>query len=118
MPRLMPKERQIQMAVIDFIRLQYPWLIEHTIYIMNEKKCSEHLGHLLNRMGRLKGASDLFIAWPTCEHYGLFLELKRPDGKPTKSQVEFSERMNKIGYLATIAYSIEEAIAVIKDYLH
>ena len=117
MTRVLSKERQIQIAVIDWVRLQYPWLIDYTIYIMNERKCSARTGHMLNRMGRLPGASDLLFAWPTSKYYGLFLELKRPDGKPTKTQIEFLERMNKIGYLATIAYDFEEAIIIIKDYL-
>ena len=117
MPKVLSKERQIQMAVIDWVRLQHPWLIDYTIYIMNERKCSAHVGHLLNRMGRLPGASDLFFAWPTSKYYGLFLELKRPDGKLTKAQIEFLARMNKIGFKAIEAYDVDEAIEIIKKYL-
>ena len=110
-------EAQEQIAVIDWIRLQHNWLLAHTIYIMNERKSSIHVGALHNRMGRLRGASDLFLAWPTSDYYGLFIELKSLSGKPTIEQKAFIKRMSLVGYYSCICYGAEEAIEVIKAYL-
>lgn len=110
-------ESQEQIAVIDWIRLQHPWLINHTIFIMNEQKRTPQMGARLNRLGRLRGCSDLFIAWPTTNHYGLFIEMKSKIGKPTSYQLEFLERMNKTGYFGCVCPGAENAISVITAYL-
>lgn len=110
-------ERQEQEVVIEWIGLQHPWLLEHTIYIMNEKKCSAFVGKKLNKQGRLPGASDLFIALPTSIYHGLFIEMKALDGKLSVKQSEFLARMNSLGYYAIACYGAEQAISVIRNYL-
>lgn len=110
-------ERQEQEVVVDWISKQYPWLIDYTIYIMNEKKCSVYVGKKLNKQGRLPGASDLFIAWPTKLYYGLFIEMKSKDGKLSKKQSEFLSRMSNVGYYAIACWGADQAIDVIKKYL-
>ena len=112
-----PTERQEQECVIDWIDKAQPWLRNHTIKIHNESKCSQFIGAKLNAQGRLAGASDLFIALPTMKYFGLFLEMKSMTGKPTKLQLEFLERMNKIGYFAVCCHGADNAIATITAYL-
>ena len=114
---LQATEAQEQETLIAWIRVQRPWLLDYTIYIMNERKTSVHYGSRLNRMGRLKGASDLFILWPTSKYFGLFIEMKSRKGKPTKAQIDFIERVNKIGYYGRVCYGAEEAIALVTLYL-
>jgi hypothetical protein len=113
----MLSERQEQEVVIKWIEMQYPFLRNHTIYIMNEKKCSKFVGQKLNKQGRLPGASDLFIAYPTNKYYGLFIEMKSEIGKPTKVQLEFLDRMAKVGYFTCCCPGADNAIATIKAYL-
>lgn len=113
----MLSERQEQEIVIKWIELQYPFLRNHTIYIMNEKKCSKFVGQKLNKQGRLPGASDLFIAYPTNQYYGLFIEMKSMIGKCTQKQMEFLERMVLVGYYACNCNGADEAIETIKAYL-
>lgn len=110
-------ERQEQEVVIEFVEKQYPWLRKHTIYIMNEKKCSVFAGKKLNKQGRLPGASDLFFAWPTNLYFGLFIEMKTSSGKLSKVQSEFLFRMNQTGYCARACYGADQAIDLIKEYL-
>ena len=112
-----PTERQEQETVVSFINAQYPFLRNHTIKIHNEGKCSEFVGKKLNAQGRLAGASDLFIAWPTKKYYGLFIEMKSKKGKPTKVQLEFLERMSNSGYFACCCCGADNAIATITAYL-
>lgn len=113
----LPTERQEQECVIDWICKVQPWLRNHTIFIMNEKKCSKFVGDKLNKQGRLVGCSDLFFAWPTSSYCGLFIEMKSIIGKPTPAQLVFIDRMNRVGYYACVARGADEAIAVITDYL-
>lgn len=113
----MLSERQEQEVVIKWIEMQYPFLRNHTIYIMNEKKCSKFVGQKLNKQGRLPGASDLFIAYPTNKYYGLFIEMKSAIGKPTKVQLEFLDRMAKVGYFTCCCLGANNAITTIKAYL-
>ena len=110
-------ERQEQAAVIQWMKLQHPWLVNHTIYIMNEKKCSAYVGSKLNAQGRLPGASDLFIAWPTKSYYGLFIEMKSLIGKATKIQLDFLKRMENVGYFSCCCIGSDNAIATIAAYL-
>jgi hypothetical protein len=112
-----PSERQEQECVIDWITKVHPWLRNHTIKIHNEGKCSEFVGKKLNAQGRLAGASDLFIAYPTNNYYGLFIEMKSLTGKPTKIQLEFLKRMAKVGYFTCCCPGADNAIATIKAYL-
>ena len=117
MQRTNPSERQEQEVVIQWMKLQHPWLVNHTIYIMNEKRCSVYVGSKLNAQGRLPGASDLFIAWPTNKYYGAFIEMKSLTGKPTKIQLEFLQRMAKVGYFTCCCQGADNAIATITAYL-
>lgn len=111
------KERDEQEVFIEWICLQNPWLRNHTIKIMNEVKCTPFVGNKLNKQGRLIGACDLFIAWPTNEYYGLWIEMKTKTGRVSTDQKIFIERMNKTGYFACICRGADEAIEVLKAYL-
>jgi hypothetical protein len=110
-------ESDEQIAAMDWLRAQHPWLVPYTMHIPNERKASYYAGYILKRMGVLKGASDLFIAWPCGIHHGLFIEIKSKKGRPTPEQLEFIDRMNAVGYFATLAYGADEVINTIKEYL-
>lgn len=110
-------ESQEQVALMDWLRLQYPDVALHTIYITNERKQSPRMGALFKRKGLLPGASDLFIAWPNANFHGLFIELKTKAGIVSPTQKEFLQRMNAKGYLARVARGADEGIEIIKEYL-
>ena len=113
-----PDEWYEQAAVIEWVEKQHPWLIDHTIYIMADIKCSVHVGAMLNKMGRRPGRSDLFFAWPNQLYHGLFIEMKTKKGIVAKEQSAFIERMCRIDYYACVCRGTEEAIEVIKAYLN
>ena len=110
-------ESNEQIAAMDWLRAQHPMVAECTMHIGNGRKSSYYAGYIMKRMGVLKGASDLFIAWPNRTYHGLFIEMKSQTGRPTPEQKAFIERMNAHGYLAQVCYGAEEAINAIKDYL-
>ena len=110
-------ESNEQIAAMDWLRLQHPKIAEHTLHIGNERKASHFAGYIMKRMGVLKGASDLFMAWPAGGYHGLFIEVKSLVGKPTPEQKAFIQRMVDVGYYACICYGADEVISTMKYYI-
>ena len=111
-------ESNEQIAAMDWLRAQHPNIAEHTLHIGNERKATYYMGYIMKRMGVLKGASDIFMAWPNGKYHGLFIEVKSKIGKPTPHQLAFLERMNSVGYFAKVCYGTEEVISTMKDYIY
>ena len=111
-------ESNEQIVAMDWLRMQHPNVAEHTLHIGNERKATYYMGYIMKRMGVLKGASDIFMAWPTKSYHGLFIEVKSKKGKPTPHQLAFLERMNAVGYLGKVCYGADEVISTMMDYLH
>ena len=111
------KESDEQIAAMDWLRLQHPKLVPYTMHIGNERKSTYFAGYIMKRMGVLKGASDLFMAWPCGGYHGLWIEVKSKEGKPTQEQLDFIDRMNGVGYYATVCYGAEQVIRAVQSYL-
>lgn len=62
--------------------------------------------------GLPKGFSDLF-GFRYSDGRIVFIEVKGPNGKPTKEQIRFLERMREYGALAGIARSVDDARRII-----
>lgn len=89
------------------------------IHIPNEGKRSKVGGYLLKRQGLRKGVSDFFLPLASKGFHGLWIELKSTDQKrkATKEQLDWLERMIKMGYAAHIAYGWLHASRIVMDYL-
>jgi len=115
-------ESQEQIILFNWIR-QFPELRDLCFSIPNEGKRSARNGMRLKQMGMLPGVSDIFIAIPSNNYHGLFIELKAKNkngiyNKPRLSQILFQEKVQSAGYAAAIACGSEHAIAIIKKYLN
>lgn len=110
-------ESNEQIAAMDWLRAQHPNIALHTLHIGNERKASYYAGYIMKRMGVLKGASDLFMAWPNGGYHGLFIEVKSKIGKPSAEQKAFLQRMKDVGYKAAICYGADEVINTMKQYI-
>lgn len=71
----------------------------------------------LEREGAVKGAADLFLAIPSGDLPGLFIEMKTPRGKQSQSQMEFERSVLKQGYGYAMPRTHREFEAVIERYL-
>jgi hypothetical protein len=72
------------------------------------------------KTGRKRGVPDMFLPIPTGAYHGLFVELKRRDGKPSDlsdDQRVWLAALDAQGYQTAVAYGWEHAAAVIKTYL-
>jgi hypothetical protein len=113
----MTKESFEQIAVIDWLKLQYPDIYKCTFHIPNERKCTPAYGKILKRMGVKAGVSDLFIAHPISNYSGLFIEIKTLTGKLTTYQSNFINLMNSKGYYACVTFGFYDTIKIIKWYV-
>lgn len=114
---LIPTEYQEQKSLLEWCSY-HPHIYPYLVHITNEVKCNPLTGKRLNDIGRKKGVSDLFLAIPTKQYHGLWIEMKRRvKAKVTVEQHEWLDRMNSIGYQAIVAYGWEEAKEAIESYL-
>lgn len=132
------EESQMQRALIKWWQLQcrvfgVPELCLFSIP-NGGGRSGPRVGSLLKAEGLRKGAPDLMVATArkhvevdgvgpqsTCwmqEYHGLFLELKRKDGRLSPEQEVYHEILRKQGYCVKVAWSLTEAINIITAYLH
>lgn len=112
-------EHDEQVALFKWIRMfrkSYPTL-EWTFAIPNAAKRSKALAGMMIAEGLTAGVFDVFVPYPVGLFNGLFIEMKRKPNKLTSGQTAFGVEMTRRGYLATVCFSADEAIKVIRDYL-
>lgn len=124
-PSLTPSETQICQSFLDFVQKAFPEYRPDIIKIDNEGRTSWQEGARKKREGKKKGASDYFVAVPrykgwqgdqTVSH-GLWLEVKKTGGRESPEQKEFGRKRIERGYQYRCVYGIDEAIAVVSEYL-
>ncbi|HEI6845503.1 TPA: VRR-NUC domain-containing protein [Yersinia enterocolitica] len=91
---------------------------DYLIHIPNEGKRGPKAARDAKRLGLRKGVPDLFLALPRGGYAGLWIEMKTLNGKPTPDQNHWLNKMNEIGYLATIKFSCVEAMKTITEYIN
>lgn len=121
-----PTEYQIHTAFVEYVRVKYPEKAEYLIHIPNEGKRSVVEGKRQKALGLCKGASDIFFPMFHMKHLedetvavfgGLWIEIKTKQGKETKHQIAFRERMTAAHYKAVCVHSLEGAIAIFEQYI-
>ena len=93
------------------------FIIDFLFAIPNGEQRSRTTGAKLKREGVKPGVSDLFLALPANNCYGLFIEMKRKGGKVQKNQLEWIQLMRSVGYGAEVCFGYEEAIECVGGYL-
>lgn len=113
-------EKNIQEAVVQFVRCQRHPASELIFAIPNQlSQKVQNRGVLQSRAmsGVSTGVPDLMIAWPSGPWHGLFLELKAEGGRLSVAQESWLGRLKGQGYRAEVAYGLEGALAVVREYL-
>lgn len=115
-------EHAEQVAIFEWVKLntaKYPQL-ENLFAIPNGGKRSARTGAMLKAEGVKAGVPDLCLMYPCKGYHGLFVELKKRNGKPSDispAQQKWINKLNQGGYLAKVAYGAKEAVQIIIDYL-
>jgi len=108
-------EDSIQKTCVQWFRLQYPKKI--IFHIPNGGNRNIREAARLKAQGVLAGIPDLLIAEPNGNHSGLWIEMKSPKGRTTKSQDEMMPKLIDRGYRVSICRSLGEFQEVVKYYL-
>ena len=110
-------EHEIQVAVMQWCHRNQDERYKEIFAIPNGGYRSKGEASRLKMEGVKKGVSDLFLPIPTKDYAGLFIELKRENGKASKEQRDFVARMNAYGYKAQICYGYEQTVQLLRVYL-
>lgn len=137
-------EGELQAAVADYLRYQYPDVLFHSDFGSGTKLTRGQAIKQYRQNGGRRGWPDMFIAEPgtiqrTCgdkffgdtwgeKVYGLFLELKKDGTRLQKKngdwaaehiaeQAEVLEELRQRGYCAEFAVGFDEAKKIIDEYL-
>lgn len=115
---LLPSESQEAASLMQWAAL-HPICKKYLIHIPNEGLRSVVTGYRLKREGLKKGVSDYFLAYPSNDKGGLWIELKRRQkSRLTPFQSNFIIDMKDVGYGAFVAYGWEDAKNIIENYLN
>jgi hypothetical protein len=72
----------------------------------------------LKAEGVRAGVPDLFLAHPSHDYHGLFIEMKKEKGGRVSSlQNQFIDVLSKAGYYTSVCHGWYEAAECIKNYL-
>jgi len=110
-------EHRLQCTCVRWFRLQYPRLIWNLFSIPNGGHRNIRVAQKLKKEGVVSGVSDLFLAIPSGNSAGLFLELKIKPNRPTKNQITFARKMMESGYHVEFIYSFEKFQSVVNDWV-
>ena len=129
----MTKEEALQIAVADYIRLQYPRVLfchianerkAHVYRKMNGKSYSPN-GQKLKKMGVQAGMPDvmvfsqreMIVQGLRGSFCGVAIELKIKPNRPTEKQLEVLQKLNRQGWFTAVCYTFDEAKEVLDKYL-
>jgi hypothetical protein len=74
-------------------------------------------GGKLKAEGVRKGVPDLKLPVARGGYFGLYIEMKVGDNKPTREQWEWIEDLRTEGYKVVVCWGCEEALVAITEYM-
>lgn len=113
-------EAQEQAAVIEWWRFackKYGVPEVALLHVANEGSGSVVRGRLQKRQGVRAGVADLFLSVPRGAFSGLWIEMKRTDGRVRPEQREFLSQMQSLGYDCAVCRGAEAAREKIHAYM-
>ena len=111
-------EHQVQSLLFEWAEIcknKYKG-IETMYAVPNAGKRSKSAGARLKEEGLKSGVPDICLPVPKGLYAALYIELKVSKNKPTKSQLEWIEKLNKFGNMAVVCYGFDEARHTIEEY--
>jgi len=115
-------EDDAQQSLFTILSTLYPAIRKLTFAIPNGGRRNLREAARLKHQGVTKGIPDIFLAFPSGQYHGLFIELKRPliKGLPkpaiTLEQKEMIDTLRFQGYCVKVCYGTEEALDTILQY--
>lgn len=115
------QEHIIQCQCVEWFRRQHP---RKLIFAIPNGGSNFDIRHAvrLKKEGLTSGVPDLFIPEPSGDYRrplfrGLFIEMKSPTGKVSKSQRNIGNDLKLRGYAVEVCRSLGEFMSTVKNYL-
>ena len=102
------KEANLQMECVNWFRYQFPAYKMLLFAIPNGGKRNVVEAMNLKKQGVLAGVADLFLAVPSLNHHGFFIEMKAGQNEMTQTQQDFKRAVEKRGYKHEVVYSFDQ----------
>ena len=107
-----------QVTIFDYFERTNPEVYDHLAAIPNGGKRSKKTANEMQAEGAKTGYPDMGLDIPRGRYHGMKLELKKEGGnKPSNSQIEWLNRLDKQGYFVCLAYGSEAAIKAVEAYI-
>ena len=108
-------ETDLQMHVVNYIRMQYPKA--RFCASLGGIRTSISQAIKAKKTGYWAGFPDLQICEPNQLYHGLFIELKTEKGRATASQKQWIKALNERGYKSVICKGFMECKEQLDNYL-
>lgn len=107
-----------QKALVAWFNKQYYDLRDFlNCFQTGSENWGEKKGKIMKDMGVKKDYPDLILLIARGGYHGLFVEVKKPDGKLTKTQKVRHEELRYQGYKVETCYGWEQGAQIINSYL-
>ena len=110
-------EHEIQVGILQFCHRHDDDRLKSIFAIPNGGHRSIGEASRLKAEGVKAGVSDLFLPIPSESSSGLFLEVKRPNGRLSREQRVWIDTMALRGYNAAVGYGLDDCIEIIESHL-
>lgn len=118
--KIMTTESSEQQALFRWAEFQsgrYPEL-QLLYHIPNGGKRSKSEAARFRAEGVKAGVPDLCLPVARCGCHGLYIEMKREDGRVSENQSRWLHDLMKQGYMTGVCYSCEAAMELLIKYLN
>lgn len=117
-------EHELQASCVRWFRNKYRHLAEHLFAIPNgavlrggDRIQRAKQWQRLEREGAMAGVADLFLAVPSGDLAGLWIEMKTPRGRQSDAQKRFESNMVRAGFGYVCPRGRDEFERVVVSYL-
>ena len=123
MIKMKHREHDLQTACVRLFRMKWPKYAGLLFAIPNGAKLAgtpwqrAKAWKRFEAEGALPGAADLFLAIPSGDLAGLFIEMKTKQGRQSDTQAAFEAAVIEAGYGYVVPRSLESFINIVKQYL-
>jgi hypothetical protein len=109
-------EHQLQASIFSYVNKVLPALRPFMFAIPNGGQRNVIVAKKLKAEGVTAGVWDILIVIPNIYKHGLFIECKVSKNELTKTQQDFKEKVQPVGYHFEECRSLEDFIAILENY--
>lgn len=116
-------ESELQIACVEWARMQYPILNKLLFAIPNGGKRNKVEAAIMKAEGVTPGVADLFISIPTLiattrsESHGFYIEMKAPGKDARPEQREWLDLVGGLGYEEAVCDNFDDFRVLVTKYM-